>query len=173
MKNRLRPGVAAVCLSLASLALAQTQAHAPVSNPAKKEAATTTHATGTFEVKITPQSPDDKAEDTPIGRMSIVKQFHGDLEAVSKGQMMAAMTAVKGSAGYVAMERVSGTLNGRTGTFLLQHTGTAARGELQLTVMVVPDSGTDQLAGLSGKMAIVAADGKHSYDFEYRLAESK
>jgi hypothetical protein len=130
----------------------------------------TTHASGTFEVKLTPQAPDDKSEDRPIGRMSIDKQFHGDLDAVSKGQMLAAGTSVKGSAGYVAMERVSGALDGRSGTFVLQHTGTATRGELQLSVTVVPDSGTGELVGLSGKMAIVVADGKHSYDFEYTLA---
>lgn len=132
----------------------------------------TTHAKGAFEVKLTPQEPDDKAEEAPIGRMSIDKQFHGDLEAVSKGQMLAAMTAVKGSAGYVAMERVSGTLQGRGGTFVLQHTGTMARGEQQLSVTVVPDSGTGQLAGLTGKMAIIIADGKHLYDFEYQLAKT-
>ena len=133
----------------------------------------TTHASGTFEVKLTPQAPDDKTEDAPIGRMSIDKQFHGALEAVSKGQMLAAMTAVKDSAGYVAMERVSGTLHGRSGTFVLQHTGTAARGERQLSVTVVPDSGTGQLVGLTGKMAIIIADGKHSYDFEYTLTETR
>jgi hypothetical protein len=104
--------------------------------------------------------------------MTIDKQFHGDLEATSKGEMLAAGTAVKGSAGYVAMEKVTGTLKGRTGTFVLQHTGTMNRGEPQLSVTVVPDSGTGQLAGLTGKMAINIADGKHSYEFEYTLAET-
>jgi Protein of unknown function (DUF3224) len=132
----------------------------------------TTRASGTFEVKLSPQAPDDKNDDATPGRMSIDKQFHGDLEAASKGQMLAAMTAVKGSAGYVAMERVSGTLHGRRGTFVLQHTGTMARGIQQLSVTVVPDSGTGQLMGLAGKMAIVIADGKHSYDFEYAVAET-
>jgi hypothetical protein len=103
--------------------------------------------------------------------MSIDKQFHGDLEAASKGQMLAAMTAVKGSAGYVAMERVSGTLHGRNGAFVLQHSGTIARGAQQLSVTVVPDSGTGELVGLAGKMAIIIADGRHSYDFEYTIAE--
>lgn len=132
----------------------------------------TTHASGTFEVKLTPQAPDDKTEESPLARMSIDKQFHGDLEASSKGQMLAAGTSVKGSAGYVAIERVSGTLKGRTGTFVLQHSGTMTRGTPQLSVTVVPDSGTGQLVGLTGKMAIIIADGKHSYDFEYTIAET-
>ena len=132
----------------------------------------TTNASGTFEVKLTPQAPDDNAGDAPLGRMTIDKQFHGGLEATSKGQMLAAGTEVKGSAGYVAMERVSGTLAGRSGTFLLQHSGTMTRGEGQLTVTVVPDSGTGELVGLAGKMAINIADGKHSYDFEYRLDDT-
>jgi len=131
----------------------------------------TTRASGTFEVKLNPQAPDDKSEDATLGRMSIDKQFHGDLKGTSKGQMLTAGTAVKGSAGYVATERVSGTLHGRSGTFVLQHSGTMTRGAPQLTITVVPDSGTGQLVGLAGKMAITIADGKHSYDFEYTLAE--
>jgi hypothetical protein len=174
MKNRLRAGAAVIvgiCLILALGASAYAQTKAPAPSSVKKEAIMTTHARGTFEVKMTPQAPDDKADDSPIGRMSIDKQFHGDLEAVSKGQMLAAMTTVKGSAGYVAMERVSGTLGGRSGTFVLQHTGTLTRGEQQLSVTVVPDSGTGQLVGLTGRMAIIIAEGKHSYDFEYTLAK--
>jgi Protein of unknown function (DUF3224) len=104
--------------------------------------------------------------------MSIDKKFHGDLEATSKGEMLTAVTQVKGSAGYVAIERVSGTLHGRSGTFVLQHTGTATRGAHQLSVTVVPDSGTGQLVGLAGTMTIHNADGKHSYDFEYTLTET-
>jgi hypothetical protein len=103
--------------------------------------------------------------------MSLDKQFHGDLEAGSKGQMLAVQGEVKGSAGYVAMERVSGTLAGRKGTFALQHTGTMTAGAPQMSVTVVPDSGTGELAGLSGKMTINSADGKHSYDFEYTLGQ--
>jgi hypothetical protein len=128
------------------------------------------HAAGTFDVKLTPQPPEDKTEGSTLGRMSIDKQFHGDLEATSKGEMLSAMTAVRGSAGYVAIERVSGTLQGRSGTFVLQHTGTMTRGAPQLTITVVPDSGTGQLAGLSGKMTIKIENGKHSYEFEYTLA---
>jgi hypothetical protein len=132
----------------------------------------TTCASGTFEVKLNPLVSDDNAEDATLGRMSIDKHFHGDLEATSKGQMLTAGTGVKGSAGYVAIERVSGTLHGRSGTFVLQHSGTMTRGAPQLTITVVPDSGTGQLAGLAGKMAIKIADGKHSYDFDYTLPEA-
>ena len=128
------------------------------------------HASGIFEVKLTPQAPDDPSADPTLGRLLIDKQFHGDLEAVSQGQMLTAGTAVQGSAGYVAIERVKGTLQGRNGTFALQHTGTMTRGVPQLSISVVPDSGTDQLAGLAGTMTINVADGKHSYDFEYMLS---
>jgi Protein of unknown function (DUF3224) len=131
-----------------------------------------TRANGTFEVKLTPQATDDKTETATLGRMLIDKQFHGDLEATSKGEMLTAGTDVKGSAGYVAIERVSGTLHGRSGAFVLQHRGTMTRGTPQLTVTVVPDSGTGQLVGLAGKMAIIITDGKHSYDFEYTIAET-
>jgi hypothetical protein len=130
-----------------------------------------TSASGTFEVKLTPQAQEDQSEGSPLGRMSIAKQFHGDLEAVSKGQMLTAGTAVKGSAGYVAMEMVSGTLNGHNGTFVLQHSATMTRGTPQMSITVVPDSGTDQLAGLAGEMLINIADGNHSYDFKYTIAE--
>ena len=127
----------------------------------------TSRATGPFDVKITPQAQDEASN---LGRMSIDKQFHGDLEATSKGEMLTAGTGVKGSAGYVAIEQVSGTLHGRSGTFVLQHSGTMTRGTPSLSITVVPDSGTGQLVGLTGKMAINIVDGKHSYDFEYTLA---
>lgn len=133
------------------------------------------HATGPFDVKLAPQS-DEKVGDPTVGRMSIDKQYHGDLEATSKGQMLTAMTEIKGSAGYVAIERVTGTLRMasgvRSGSFALQHSGTMNRGVPQLSVTVVPDSGTGQLVGLSGKMTINIAEGKHSYDFEYTLSEA-
>jgi len=126
-------------------------------------------ATGTFDVKLKPQT-DENVGDPTIGRMSIDKEFHGDLEGTSKGQMLAVQGEVKGSAGYVAIERVSGTLAGHKGTFALQHTGTMDRGVYGLSVTVVVDSGTGELAGLSGKMNIIIAGGKHSYEFEYTLA---
>ena len=124
-------------------------------------------ANGTFEVRLSPQN--DNPDEPLLGRMLIDKQFHGDLEAISKGQMLTGMTTVKGSAGYVAIEKVSGTLHGHKGTFILQHTGTMKRGEPGLSVTVVPDSGTDELTGLTGKMEIIIADGKHSYKFAYAL----
>jgi hypothetical protein len=130
----------------------------------------TNHATGTFEVKITPQ--DDKSDDATLGRMTIEKQFHGDLEGTGKGQMLTAGTSVKGSAGYVAMEKVSGTLRGRSGSFILQHNATMNRGTPQLSLTVVPDSGIGQLTGLAGSMTIKIADGKHSYELNYTLAEA-
>ena len=129
----------------------------------------TNRASGTFEVKLNPQVQDDQVGDPTVGRMSINKQFHGDLEATSKGQMLAAGTDVKGSAGYVAIERVIGTLRGQSGTFALQHTGTMNRSVPTLSVTVVPDSGTSQLAGLTGTMTIDIVEGKHFYKFEYTL----
>jgi hypothetical protein len=132
------------------------------------------HATGTFEVKIDPQPADEKGGGPAIGRMLLDKQFHGDLEATSKGTMLAAGTGAKDSSGgYVALEIVSGTLKSRTGTFVLQHSATMNRGVPQLSITVVPDSATGQLTGLAGKMnIIIITDGKHSYDFEYTLPET-
>ena len=124
-------------------------------------------ATGTFAVKLNPQ--DDGAE-AAVGRMSIDKQFQGDLVGTSKGQMlMAASESEKGSAGYVALEKVTGKLDGRNGTFYLQHTGTMNRGAGELTVSVIPDTGTNQLVGLRGRMNIIIDGGKHSYEFDYEL----
>jgi hypothetical protein len=126
-------------------------------------------AKGTFEVKLNPQ---DQGADMPVGRMQIDKQFQGDLAGTSKGQMlMASSGSVKDSAGYVAIEKVTGTLNGRHGSFYLQHNGVMTRGVGELTITVIPDSGTDQLVGLRGKMNIIIAEGKHSYEFEYTLGE--
>jgi hypothetical protein len=130
----------------------------------------TAHGGGTFEVKMTPQATDAGAAD--VSRYLLEKEFHGDLEATSKGEMLAVSTGVAGSAGYVAMEQVKGTLNSRNGTFALQHSGTMDRGAARLSVTVVPDSGTGELSGLTGKMDIKIADGKHFYDFEYTLADS-
>jgi len=130
----------------------------------------TLSATGTFEVRLAPQTPYN-TDDRSLGRLSIDKQFQGDLEGTSKGEMLTAGTDVKGSAGYVAIERVTGTLGGRAGSFSLQHTGTMTRGAPQLTITVVPDSGTDALAGLTGAMAIDIDAGRHAYTFEYTLPE--
>ncbi|MEO7909523.1 MAG: DUF3224 domain-containing protein [Roseiflexaceae bacterium] len=131
----------------------------------------TTHASGTFDVTITPQAQ-GAGESAAIGRLTIDKQFHGDIKAHSQGQMLAAGTAVEDSAGYVAIEKATGTLHGRNGSFVLQHNGTMARGAGQLTITVVPDSGTGELVGLTGTMSITIVDGKHLYEFDYVLAES-
>jgi len=128
------------------------------------------HARGTFDVKVTPQSSDAGADGTTLSRLSLDKQYHGDLDGTATGEMLAAGTQVKGSAGYVAVERVTGTLKGRRGTFVLQHSGTMAHGAQQLTITVVPDSGTSDLVGLSGTLKIIiGADGSHSYELEYAL----
>jgi Protein of unknown function (DUF3224) len=126
-------------------------------------------ATGTFEVKLSPLTLNNDSADASLGRLDIDKQFFGDLAATSRGEMLSAGTAVKGSAGYVAIERVSGTLQDCTGSFVLQHTGTMNRGEPKLEITVVPDSGTDELTGLSGTMTINNTDGVHSYLFDYTL----
>ena len=127
----------------------------------------TNQSNGTFDVKLIPQAPDDAGG--PFSRLFIDKRFHGDLDGVSRGQMLAAGTAVEGSAAYIALEIFTGTLNGRSGSFILQHNGTMNKGVPAMSVTVVPDSGTDQLTGLAGKMTIVIAGGAHSYDFEWRL----
>ena len=131
--------------------------------------ADTKHASGAFDVKLTPQT-DQNGEPT-VGRMSAEKVFHGDLEGTSKGLMLAVMTDVQGSAGYVAMERVNGKLHGRAGTFALQHSGTMTRGAPQLIITVVPDSGTGELTGLAGRMTIDIVEGKHFYKFDYTLTK--
>ncbi len=126
------------------------------------------HATGPFDVKLLPQQ-DDPATAGPFGRMLLDKRFHGDLEGTSTGQMLAARTAVDGSAAYVAMESVTGTLHGRRGSFMLAHTGMMDRGTASLSVAVVPDSGTDALTGLSGSMAIIIEGKAHRYVFDLEL----
>ncbi|MEO8139234.1 MAG: DUF3224 domain-containing protein [Gemmatimonadota bacterium] len=128
----------------------------------------TIHATGTFEVKLAPKAPDD-SDASGLGRMTIDKQFHGDLEATSQGQMLSFLTSTRTSGGYVALERVTGTLHGKKGSFVLQHSGTMNRGAPSLTVTVVPESGTDELVGITGTMQIIIESGKHSYDFEYTI----
>ena len=129
------------------------------------------HASGTFEVATNPEGEPDTAGGATLGRMSLDKQFHGDLDAIGKGEMLTALTGVAGSAGYVAIERVTGTLNGRTGSFVFQHTGTMSRGEQQLLIAVVPDSGAEQLTGISGIFTLTVVDGKHFYAFDYALPD--
>jgi Protein of unknown function (DUF3224) len=169
MKSRCRAGavLAVFCLFPGSGARALSQAPSPTPSAEGKEKGVM-RASGTFEVKLVPQA--DENADPTLGRMSIDKKYYGDLEGGSKGQMLTAMSGVKGSAGYVAIEKVAGKLQGRTGSFALQHSGTMTRGAPELTVTVVPDSGTDQLAGLAGKMTIRIEDGKHFYGLEYTIA---
>jgi hypothetical protein len=149
---------------------AAAYAQAPPATPrtAGKAGAMTARATGTFDVKLTPLPSDDKSG-SAVGRMSIDKQYHGDLEGTGRGAMLTAMTAVEGSAGYVAIERVEGKLEGRSGAFVLQHSGIMTRGAPTLTITVVPDSGTGALAGIAGRLSIEIAGGKHSYVLEYTL----
>jgi hypothetical protein len=163
-------GIAALLwVWLAASSMPDAQGRSPVHGPVWKEAGVSTRGSGTFEVKLNPLPAYDAAEGSPLGRMSIDKQFHGDLEATSKGEMLTGMTSVSGSAGYVAIERVTGTLHTRAGTFILQHSATMTRGEPQLSISVVPDSGTGDLVGLRGTMGIRIAEGKHFYDFDYTL----
>lgn len=126
------------------------------------------HANGSFEVKVAPV--EDKSLAPGVGRMALDKQYHGDLEGVGKGQMLTAGAPQKGAGGYVAMETGTGTLNGRSGGFVLQHTGTMKANVPEMTVTVVPESGTGQLEGIAGTMTItIAPGGKHSYAFAYTL----
>jgi hypothetical protein len=123
-------------------------------------------ASGTFEVKLAPQAT---TFDAPPHRMSLDKTFSGDMEGTSKGEMLSVRTAVQGSAGYVAMEKVTASVLGRAGTFCLQHSGTMSKGQQSLSCTVVPDSGTEDLTGISGQLSIDIKDGKHFYTFEYTL----
>jgi len=126
-------------------------------------------ATGSFDVRLTPDDAPDVAPGSTLAGLTLDKVFRGDLEGSSAGRMLSAGTDVRGSAGYVAIERVVGTLSGKSGTFVLQHNGVMTRGAGQLTIAVVPDSGTGDLIGLAGTMSIDITDGKHLYEFEYTL----
>lgn len=150
-----------LCLMFPAKALIEAQ------SASQKEALVTSHAAGPFDVKMIPQ--DDKSVDG-LSRMLIDKQYHGDLEGTAKGQMLTGGISANKSGAYVAIEKFTGTLQGKSGSFVLHHTGIMTNGKGDLTVLVAPDSGTGQLAGIAGKMTInIAADGKHSYEFEYTL----
>lgn len=161
--------IAALGLGLALAAPARAQT--PAAPTPAQETAVTTRATGPFEVKMAPL--DTHADPPVLARMSLDKVYRGDLQATAQGEMLAAMTATEGSAGYVAIERVTGTLAGRTGTFMLQHDGLMNRGAPSLVIHVVPDSGTDGLVGLSGTMQIVMDGGAHTYVFDYTLPDGQ
>jgi Protein of unknown function (DUF3224) len=129
-----------------------------------------THAAGTFDITINPQLPYDTASGAILSRVSISKVFHGDLRGVSTLEMLSAITTVSDSAGYVAIEHVTGTLLGRAGGFVLQHSGTMTRGKPELRVSVVPDTGTGELTGIRGSMVIEIIDDKHVYEFDFTVA---
>jgi hypothetical protein len=168
MTDRKRRTCFLICLALVACIAAQAQTPSSNSKPSAKEQKVS-HATGSFEVKLSPQQ-----SDPPIGRMAIEKQWQGGLVGTSKGEMLASGSGSAGSSGgYVALEQFTGTLNGRKGTFILQHSATMTRGTPQLTIKVVPDSGTDELVGLTGQLKIAIAEGKHSYKFRYTLPEAK
>jgi uncharacterized protein DUF3224 len=164
-----------LCFGYAAVTQTQTQSAGAASKNSptgtNKESKVNSHASGSFEIKMAPQPITEEEKKTISVRMTSDKQFHGDLEGTSTGEMLGVFTAVKDSAGYVALERVSGKLKGRTGTFMLQHSSTMARGAQQQNITVVPDSGTDQLAGLVGSMIIKITDGKHFYEFDYTLPD--
>ncbi|WP_250887240.1 MULTISPECIES: DUF3224 domain-containing protein [unclassified Rhodanobacter] len=156
---------------LSALAVSTLAASAPTATPAPTfTESTAMHATGHFDVKVAPQTPDNpQARASGLARLSLDKQFHGDLDAVSQGEMLAAGDGTTSGA-YVALEKVSGKLHGRSGSFVLVHRALMVGGAPQeWTVAVVPDSGTGELAGLGGAMTITIADGKHGYDLAYTL----
>jgi hypothetical protein len=165
-------------IAAALVAVSCTPAHQTPSTPPgpaiQSEALMTHHANGTFDVKLKPQDLHQKVEGASgsLGRMSIDKQFHGGIEGTSVGEMLTAFGGekVKGSAGYVAVERVTGTVDGKKGSFILQHNSTMSRGVPQQSIVVVPDSGTDELAGISGTFTITIVGGRHEYDFAYTIA---
>lgn len=162
------------CLTIYLSAAANAQNKLQVRKAAQSIKIMTKLAKGTFEVKVIPMAAEeDVVGDPTIGRLSLDKQFSGDLSGTGKGQMLGVGTEVKDSAGYVAAERINGTLEGKKGTFALQHSGTMQGGKYDMLITVVPDSGTGELAGISGKMKIIIEKGKHFYEFEYSLARAK
>lgn len=126
-------------------------------------------AKGTFTVEMKPQLEPNTAEGVSLGRMPLDKRFDGDFVGTAKGEMLTALTPTKGSAGYVAIERVTGTLQGRSGSFVFQHSGTLNQGAQLLSITVVPGSGTGALAGISGNFRLTIKEGRHFYEFEYSL----
>lgn len=167
MHNRFHPMLAAVVIGAAAFAAIAAPTPAdPKESPMRE------HVTGRFDVKLIPQ--EDKDDPSGIARLLLDKTFHGALEATSRGQMLAVRAANGTSGGYVALENVSGTLRGRSGSFHLQHYGVATRGVNTLTLQVVPDSGTAELAGLTGTMTIeVKEGGEHFYTFDFEFDPSR
>lgn len=168
-RRRGQPNVATAATAFLLMASLPVLAQSPSPKMSNDDLAMALRAAGTFDVKLEPKPNDSGGEAKTPARMTITKTFHGDLDATSSGQMLSAMTETKGSAGYVAIEQVSGTLSGRKGTFVLQHNGIMDRGDPRLSVIVVPDSGTEELVGLTGEMTIKVEGAKHSYEFTYRF----
>ena len=158
-----------LCLCAGLLVSAQK----PDTKSIAKDALMSLHAEGTFEVRNSPLGADDALNSTAIGRFALDKQFHGDLEGVSKGEMLGAGNPATGTAGYVAIEQFTGALDGRNGSFALQHFGTMEDNKFDLLVRVVPGSGTGELIGISGTMTISPINGKHSWKFDYNLPVHK
>jgi hypothetical protein len=168
----MKPEFTRAAVFAASLFAATSPAHAQIAQPTVPTKGTpmTSQATGTFEVKVKPLPEDEKVPGVAVGRMSIDKTFKGDIDGTSKGEMMTAGTQVKGSAGYVAVEIVTASIKGRSGTFTLLHHATMKQeGDFRMNIVVIPDSGTGDLVGLTGKMEIIIEAGKHSYKFDYTL----
>jgi hypothetical protein len=130
----------------------------------------TTRASGTFDVKLVPDGDPDTADGIALGRMSLSKEFQGDLQGTSTGQMLHSGTETAGSRAYVAIERVTGSLGGKSGSFVLMHRGTMTKDGQELSVIVAPSSGTGELASLAGTFQIIIKDKKHYYEFDYTLA---
>ncbi len=176
--NIRKPNHALSMALICCIAILQSPLHAQSTEKSMSATPTPSHnysqrntaiAKGTFEVDVKPVGTPETAYENTLGRMSLNKRFSGDLTGTGKGEMLTAMTAVKGSAGYVAIERVNGTLAGKSGSFVLQHTGTMDHGTQNLSISVVPDSGTGQLQGIRGDLRIRIVEGKHFYEFEYSM----
>lgn len=164
------PLLAVVILLVAAVFGTRAEAQTSAPHPNQTPTRTMTQvAKGSFNVQIQPQGEPAAADGVTTGRMSLDKTFEGDFTGTGRGEMLSAMTAVKGSAGYVAIERVSGSLNGRRGSFVMQHTGTMTRGAPQLSITIVPDSGTGELTGIAGVFKLEITGGKHLYELDYTL----
>ena len=161
----------AVSLSLTAALDAQPAVPVPVTQP-KQEVRVAARAKGSFDVKLVPLTEGDRKDAWAPGRMSIDKQFKGDLEATSQGEMAMTGTEVQGSAGYTAIEKITGKLHGRAGTFVLQHFAVMARGVPgEWIILVIPDSGTGELKGLTGRLTITITGKEHAYALDYSLPE--
>lgn len=170
MKSKILFGL---CMLMCISVVANAQDKTVAGKTVEKAKSMTKLAKGTFEVKVTPLAAEENVGDPTIGRLSLDKTFSGNLSGTSKGQMLGIGTEVRESGGYVAAERINGTLDGKKGTFALQHTGTMQGGKYEMLITVVPDSGTGELTGITGKMKIIIENGNHFYELEYSLVKAK